>query len=206
MFLRNIFCALLLLTGFLNAFAQTTDKEKPKVVTDDLRKEAVGFLRETNAEVGNLRSLENRISFSSEMAGLMWLYDEKEAGAMYQAVITDFKQLLTDYDSQMNTLDINPNKSEYREGLFQNNDSGDKSEFMRKYFKALGVRQQIAMSLAEHDPTLAYNFYYDTLSLITNPEFRKTVEQRDSSFEMQFIKLIAHSVLDKEENLLSQML
>jgi len=190
MFFRNIFFAVLLSAFFQTAFAQTTDLEKPKVVTDELRKEAVAFLRETGAEVGNLRSLENRISFSSEMAGLMWFYDEKEAAAMYGAVINDFKQLLADYDSQINAMGITPTESEYRASMF-GGDQNDKTRVTQKFYKAMGVRQQIAMSLAEHDATLAYNFYYDTLSIITNPELRKATEERDSYFESQFIKQLA---------------
>lgn len=190
MFFRNIFFALLLLVSFQTAFAQTTEPEKPKVVTDELRKEAVAFLRETGADVGNLRSLENRISFSSEMAGLMWFYDEKEAAAMYGTVINDFKQLLADYDSQINALGVMPNESEYRASMF-GGDQSDKTRLTQKFYKAMGVRQQIAMSLAEHDATLAFNFYYDTLSIITNAELRKATEERDSYFETQFVKQLA---------------
>jgi hypothetical protein len=181
---------LLLLTFFQTVFAQSTEKEKPKIVTDELRKEAVGFLRETSAEVTTLRSLENRISFSSEMAGLMWFYDEKEAALMYQTVITDFKQLLADYDAQMNAIGLTPNESEYRAGIFSGGQD-DKTRLTQKFYKAIGVRQQIAMSLAEHDPALAFNFYYDTLSIISNAELRKTIEQRDSYFEQQLIRQIA---------------
>lgn len=190
MFTRKIFFALLVLTFVQAAFAQTTEKEKTKTAGEELRKEAVAFLRETSAEVGTLRSLENRISFSSEIAGLMWFHDEKEAGAMYLAVITDFKQLLADYDAQMNALNLTPNESEYSMSIFSGNQD-DKTRLTQKFYKAVGVRQQIAMSLAEHDPTLAYNFYYDTLSMISNPELRKNVEQRDSYFELQLIKQIA---------------
>jgi len=67
MFFRKILPAFLLLTFFQAAFSQTTEIEKPKGVTEELRKEAVVFLRETSAEVGSLRSLENRISFASEL-------------------------------------------------------------------------------------------------------------------------------------------
>src|SRR5215204_528730 len=190
MFFRNILFVLLLLTFFQTAFSQSTEAEKPKTVTAELRKEAVGFLRETNVEVSTLRSLENRISFSSEMAGLMWFYDEKEAAVMYQAVITDFKQLLTDYDAQLNAMNLTPSESEYRASVFGGNQD-DKTRLTQKFYKAVGVRQQIAMSLAEHDAVLAFNFYYDTLGIISNPELRKTLEQRDSVFESQFIKQIA---------------
>jgi hypothetical protein len=190
MLFRRLLPALLLLTFFQTAFAQQTEPAKPNAVSDELRKEAVVFLRETGAEVGTLRSLENRISFASEMAGLMWFYDEKEAGAMYNAVITDFKQLLADYDVRMTAMNLTPKESEYRANLFGGN-SDDKTQLTQKFFKAVGVRQQIAMSLAEHNPDLAFNFYYDTLSLISNPELRKMVEQRDASFESQLIRQIA---------------
>ena len=190
MFTRRIVSALLVLVAFQAAFAQTTEKEKPKTVTDELRKEAVVFLRETSAEVGSLRSLENRISFASEMAALMWYYDQKEAAAMYQTVITDFRDLLAGYNAQINAMNLTPNESEYRASLFGGSQD-DKTRLTQKFFKAMGVRQQIAMSLAEHDATLAYNFYTDALSVISNPELRKQVEQRDSYFEVQFIKQIA---------------
>ena len=189
MLFRKLLPALLLLTFFQAAFAQKTE-EKPKTVSEELRREAVVFLRETGAEVGTLRSLENRISFASEMAGLMWFYDEKEAGAMYNAVITDFKQLLADYDARMTAMNLTPKESDYRANMFGGNQD-DQTRLTQKFYKAVGVRQQIAMSLAEHNPELAFNFYYDTLGIISNPELRKTVEQRDASFELQLIRQIA---------------
>ena len=190
MFFRKITPALLILTLIQTAFAQVAEPEKPKTVTDDLRKEAVVFLRETSAEVGTLRSLENRISFSSEMAGLMWFYDEKESSAMYQTVITDFKQLFADYDARITAMNFTPNESEYRAGIFSGNQD-DKTQLTQKFYKAVGVRQQIAMSLAEHNPELAFGFYYDTLGIISNPELRQTIEQRDAYFELQLTKQIA---------------
>jgi hypothetical protein len=190
MFFRNVLSVLLLLTFFQTAFAQVTDQEKPKTVTADLRKEAVEFLRETSGEVGTLRSIENRISFSSELAGLMWFYDQKESAAMYQTVITDFEQLFADYDAQVNAIELKPEDYDSRNAAFLGG-GDDKSLLMKKLSKAMGVRQQIAMSLAEHDAVLAFDFYTDTASLITNPEIRKQLEERDSYFETQFIKRIA---------------
>nr|MDQ3321749.1 hypothetical protein [Acidobacteriota bacterium] len=81
-------------------FSQTVKIEKKDEISPELRKEALAFLRETAAEVGSLRLLESRISFSSEMASLMWFADEREARAMYQTVFNDFRQLLAQYDSQ----------------------------------------------------------------------------------------------------------
>ena len=191
MLYKSFVAALLFLTAFQISFAQTPEKVKPKIVTDELRKEAVGFLRETSADVNSLRSLENRISFSSEMAGLMWFHDEKEATAMYLTVISDFKQLLAEYDAQMNTLGITPDESDYRGGFLGGGSTDEKGRITQKFFKAMGVRQQIALSLAEHDATLAYNFFYDTLNIVSNVEFRKQIEQRDSYFEVQLMKKIA---------------
>jgi hypothetical protein len=191
MFYRITFFALLLLTVFQATFAQTPEKEKPKVVTDELRKQAVEFLRETSGEVNSLRSLENRISFSSELAGLMWFHDEKEAATMYQSVISDFKQLLMQYDSQINALGITPTENDYGGGFLGGGDQSEKGQLTQKFYKALGVRQQISMSLAEHDATLAYNFYYDTLQIVSNAEFRKQIEQRDTYFGVQLMKKIA---------------
>lgn len=57
----------------------------------------------------------------------------------------------------------------------------------------MAVRQQIAMSLAEHEPDLAYGFFADSLNLITDPERRKQVESSDKYFEFQLITQIAAS-------------
>ena len=43
--------------------------------TDKLEKSAVELLEETKAEVDGLRLIENRISFTSELAALMWFHD-----------------------------------------------------------------------------------------------------------------------------------
>ena len=90
-------------------FSQTVEPS-PKPSDDKARvqKEAVAFLRETMTDVGAMRSLENRISFSSELAGLMWYHDEAEARAMFNAVIRDFRDLLARYDEQMSAFPEDP--------------------------------------------------------------------------------------------------
>src|SRR5687768_1102162 len=90
------------------AFSQENPSEKAEKKEDtrneispELKKEAVDFLRNTAVEVSNMRTLENRISFSAEMAGLMWFSDEQEARTMYQNVINNFRQLLAQHDAQL---------------------------------------------------------------------------------------------------------
>ena len=85
--------------------AQTIPVSKDKAAEDEakLNMAAVDLLRETSVEVGRLRTMENRISFNAELASLMWFHDDKEARVMYGTVVTDFKQLLSQLDSDMNS-------------------------------------------------------------------------------------------------------
>ena len=172
-------------------FGQAVTDKKP---TDDkaaLKKDAVAFLRETMVDVNNLRTLENRISFSAELAGLMWFHDEKEARSMYLLAFSNFKELLVQYDQQMNAFGQPTDEDEpvYGRGMF--GDVTEKVRLMRRFQTAMQVRQQIAMSLAEHDAELAFSFYYESLSALTNPEFRGQMESRDKSFETQLMTQIA---------------
>src|SRR5687767_1019743 len=88
----------------LSLTAQETVDPKKAEAAEKLRKEAVEFLRETSQDVGRMRSVENRISFSAELASLMWFHNEKEARATFGASIVDFKQLLAQLDAEMNTF------------------------------------------------------------------------------------------------------
>ncbi len=182
---------LLSFTLFLAEFtnAQIAVEKKPTDDPEKLKKDAVAFLRETMADVNNLRTLENRISFSAELASLMWFHDEKEARSMYLTAFGDFKELLMRYDMQMNSMGELDETEDYRGGMFA--DVSDRSRISRRFQTAMQVRQQIAMSLAEHDPELAFGFYLDSLQVLTNPEFRKQMENRDQYFEIQLMTQVA---------------
>ena len=182
---------LLSFTLFLAQFtnAQIALEKKPTDDPEKLKKDAVAFLRETMADVNNLRTLENRISFSAELASLMWFHDEKEARSMYLTAFGDFKELLMRYDMQMNSMGELDETEDYRGGMFA--DVSDRSRISRRFQTAMQVRQQIAMSLAEHDPELAFGFYLDSLQVLTNPEFRKQMENRDQYFEIQLMTQVA---------------
>jgi len=88
-----------------SSLGQTPTPVKPAEDAAKLEKDAVELLRETSVDIGRLRTLENRISFNSELASLMWFHDENEAKSMYGQVVTDFKQLLSQFDAQMNSVD-----------------------------------------------------------------------------------------------------
>jgi hypothetical protein len=187
----NLVFALFVLA--LPALAQTVEPARP---TDDkakLEKEAVAFLRETIVDVNAMRSLENRISFSSEIAGLMWYHDEAEARLMFSAVIRDFRELLARYDEQMNAFPEDPDGEgdrPYSGGLL-GADLTERSKVLRKFSAALAVRQQITAAMAEHDPDLAFAFYGDTLAAVANPALKAQIETRSSYFESQLLGEIA---------------
>lgn len=186
----NKLLALVIIGVFVCSTAAQTAEPKPDEAAAKLEKEAVEFLRETAAEVGRLRTAENRISFNAELASLMWFHDDKEARAMYGNVVSDFKQLLAQLDAQMNMPVVDDD--DMNSGGFLFGGYG-KSKAERKLRIAMAVRQQIAMSLAEHAPDLAYNFYFDCINLITNAAFRKEIEQTDKSFESRLLTQIAES-------------
>lgn len=188
--LKKIIVNLLLITLLTStAISQTTDADK-KEKEEKLKADTIAFLRETSSEIANLRTAENRIGFSSELAGLMWFYDEKEARVMFNAVTNDFRQMLQQLDSQLNAVKFDEENSEMYSVPFLRG-ANRQAQMYRKFGKAMSVRQQIATSLSEHDAMLAYSFYTDTASVITNPRFKQQNEEMTSYFEMQILQKIA---------------
>ena len=180
---------LLLFTAIV--FPQNPEEEKKKK-DEELRAKAVEMLRETSFSVANLRTAENRISFMAELASLMWMHDRDQARAMYATVVNDFKNLIAQVDTQMNSIqavsdsdlvDIGPGP-----GMF--NEPSDAAKITTKFRSAMAVRQAIAMSLAEHEPELALSFYYDSISGITNPRLAK-MTGNDGYFEVQLLSSVA---------------
>lgn len=176
------------------AFAQAPTAPKPDEAEAEFKKQTLIFLRETAGEVNNLRSAENRISFASELAGLMWFEDEKEARGMFLNVSSDFKQLVMNYDSQLSQIELGSPEGDGDTGgggLLFGGDDSDKGKLERKLRVAMMVRQQIASSIAEHDPQLAFDFYYDSVNAIANVARRKQYEGQDKYFEGKLLSEIA---------------
>jgi hypothetical protein len=174
----------------------------PQIVKNDkkdeeLKKEAAIFLRETAVDVSNLRTLENRISFAAEIASLMWFQDEKEARTMFQTVIVDFRQLLIQSDAEFTASQTKSGDEEMYDGGLFGGSSNSETKLMRKFKKAIAVRQQIALSIAEHDAQMAYDFFTSTSQAVANEELRKQFEESDKYFELKLIYAIAESDVDK---------
>lgn len=187
---HNFLLLIVLLSCALAVSSQTVEKTPTSDNDEKLNEKAVAFLRETLGEVNNMRTLENRISFTSELSSLMWFHDEREARTMFGGVANDFRQLLMQYDGQMNALGTKP-EDDGMPGGSMVFDPSERTTLERKFTTAMAVRQQIAMSMAEHDPDLAFGFYYDSLSAVSNPEIRKRGEEMDRYFVFQLINMIA---------------
>lgn len=190
MFKKAILAAAMTLLP-LTALAQQIATPGQTEEADKLEKASVEFLRDTQAEVEGLRLIENRISFSSELASLMWYHDENEARGMYAGVINDFRQLLILYDTQMNQFGAKPPDEPETYGPFFGGDPTDRQKAERRFRVAMGVRQTIATSMAEHDPELALNFFYDSFGVVSNPDLRKQMEDSDKTFEQRLLTEIA---------------
>jgi len=167
--------------------SQVTDKKEPAKDAEKLRREAVAFLRETMGDVNSMRTLENRVSFSAEMAGLMWFHDEREARSMFNSSIADFRELLLKLDQQAAMLPDEDGPRSF--GIF--GDASGRAKIEMKYRAAMAVRQQITSSIAEHDPDLALSFYYDTAGGINKDSFRNRFAGMDSYFEFNLLGQIA---------------
>jgi hypothetical protein len=191
--LQKLFTLLLIFTFIQTGFAQSTTPKTADEAEADFKKEVVVFLRETASEVGSLRSPENRIGFTAELAGLMWFSDEKESRAMYLSLISDFKHLLGQYDAQLNMIESAPGDSgDYSGGgLLFGGDDSERGKLVRKMRMAMVVRQEVATSMAEHDPQMAFDFFYDSLSTITNVDRRKEHEAQDKYLETKLLNEIA---------------
>lgn len=177
------------------AAAQTTDAEKMEKA-GKLKEEAVVFLRETSSEIMNLRTAENRIGFNAELASLMWFHDEREARIMFNSVTGDFRQMLVGLDAQINSFEFD--QTEYALGSIPFiSSSNQKAQVFRKFNKAMGVRQQIAGALSDHDALLAYAFFTDTAQAVTNPVLREQMARSDAYFETRLLQAVAEQDASK---------
>ena len=186
--MRQKLLALAVLFAFAAPIAaQVPERKDPKEEAEKLRKEGVAFLRETMGDVANMRTLENRISFSAEMAGLMWYHDEREARVMFNSAIADFRELLGRLEHRMNEMP-EPEGDTVHVGRGFLADPSEMGRLQMKLRLAMGVRQQMASSMADHDPDLALTFFYDTAS--QNPRV-KNLYGTDTNTEMNLLAQIA---------------
>lgn len=188
---KSVFVLIILFVVSIPAFSQMTDKDK----TAELEKQAVDFLKDTSNEINILRTPENRISFNAELAALMWLHDEKQARAMFGNVITDFRQMLVQIDSQLNAQNFSDEETTSYMPFMRANDS--RGKLLQKLRKVMSVRRQIASAIAENDALLGLEFFNETALAISNPKIREQYLAQDSYFETKLLEQIAEQNPDK---------
>lgn len=203
--MRLLLVAILFSLSVDPLFSQTSAEDQAEKQAR-IQTEAIAFLRETMAEASNMRSMENRISFTSDLAALMWYHDEREARNMFIGAISDFRSLLAGYDNRMNSFGIENGEGFDGGGPFAVGEQSERMLTMRKFRVAMSVRQQIATSVAEHDPDMAFNFLTETVGALTNPQFREQMESSSKYFEQQLLTQIAERDPAKAGDLAAQSL
>ncbi|MGI8544975.1 MAG: hypothetical protein ACR2MD_16060 [Aridibacter sp.] len=104
---RKIFLTLILtLFCATSVFSQAVPNKEPteKDKSAELEAKAVKMLKETASEINGLRTVENKISFLTEIANLMWFHDEREARKMFENVIGNFTNLLSQYNAEISQI------------------------------------------------------------------------------------------------------
>ncbi len=206
---------------FANLAAQMN--EQPDL-SPELRKNAVEFLRQTIKEIPNLKSPENRQFFTIEAAELLWKYDEKESGAMFELAIKNFKQSLAktneaykkaiaeakkaqpinaELDYGANRYAANANaiaanryyaNSANMMGNTAIDSSFDEVGMMNELLQITNSRKKLIKSLIETDSYRAYQFIKETENLMPDT---------DNSFEVKsdifFKRRITDKMLEKDE-------
>lgn len=155
----------------------------------ELQAKAVEYLRATASEINTLRTNENRISFSSELANLMWFHDEKEARRMFSSVADNFVQLMAEYNSRVEAFGGTRGDDEFFRGFSMIRD--ERRDAIRRLYKARDVRGQIALAIAEHDPQLAYDFVIRTATVITDQTLADNFKQQNEELERQIIGIMS---------------
>ena len=181
----------LMLAIAISVFPQEEPAGSADEKASELRQQAVEYLKETSSQVNQLRTVENRISFQSELANLMWFEDEKEAEKMFSNVTADFVQLLTEYHARAVAYGGEPDDFDGSFFGVLTGGGNPRRDAVKMVYKANGVRQQIAMSMAEHDAQLAYDFVVRTSGIVTDKKLAETFTARDTQLEKVIIGSMA---------------
>ncbi len=176
-----------ILLSIASLFSQTDPKLAANAVKEDeeFKTKFVEYIRETGLEVETLRSSGNRLLFTSEVASILWEYDEKEARGIFLGAMNDVRQQFSQFASEIAAEVDTDDDSEQRGGFLFGR--GGNPKFQR----ILSSRQSLAFSLAEFDPQTALDFFFETRYIITNQKYANQIELSDKSFETRLIQMVA---------------
>ena len=176
-----------ILLSIASLFSQTDPKLAANTAKEDeeFKAKFVEYIRETGREVETLRSSGNRLLFTSEVASILWEYDEKEARSIFLGAMNDVRQQFSQFASEIAAEVDTDDDSEQRGGFLFGR--GGNPKFQR----ILSSRQSLAFSLAEFDPQTALDFFFETRYIITNQKYANQIELSDKSFETRLIQMVA---------------
>ncbi len=184
----------LLIVLSISAFAQESAPKDKDEKAKELEKNAIKLLDETRNEINSLRTIENRISFTSELANLMWFHDADEGKRMFKEITDDFTAVLSRYNAEINSYGGVKDEGEFYRGRLS---PTDKTRVLAKISKAIGVRRQIALSIAAHDAELGNDFVIRTSYILTDATLQNKIETQNTSLESAIIAYMAGQDIDK---------
>ncbi len=175
-----------ILLSIASIFSQTDSKLAANTAkeNEEFNAKFVEYIRETGREVETLRSSGNRLLFTSEVASILWEYDEKEARGIFLGAMNDVRQQFSQFSSEVAAETVDEDNEQRGGFLFGR--SGNP-----KFTRIQSSRQSLAFSLAEFDPQTALDFFFETRYLITNQKYVTQMENSDKSFETRLIQMVA---------------
>lgn len=156
------------------------ESEKELAKKAKTRELALQMLRETARDIESLRTPENRISMSADLAGIMWTHDPDEAKEMFRVLTNSFIQLFTDYSSRLNSVGWESGD----EWDYSDSESGKAA---RRMVKAFTVRENLARAAAERDPLMALDFVTITSTAVRGGVFAERVEESDTRLKILIV-------------------
>src|SRR5690606_35915849 len=80
-------------------------------------------------------------------------------------------------------------------------DPPDSSVLRRKLSAAMGVRRGLTSAIMELDPDLAFSFFLDSRDVISDPDFKTSLQSQDSYFEGQLLAGLVRTNANKAAEL-----
>src|SRR5690606_26151181 len=171
-------------TTTTNNAADPTKTAEQEQAEKDFRENRTAFLNETLLDVQNLRSRENRIFFSSEIASAMWEEDETRARSLFAGAAGEVIAVVRQTDQAVIAATA---RVEQRPRYSFLGDPPDSAVLRRKLSAAMGVRRALTSSIMELDPDLAFSFFLDSRDVISDPDFKESLRAQDSYYEGQLL-------------------
>jgi hypothetical protein len=166
-------------------------------LSEELNSKVIDWLRETPQDVLKFRSTRNRLSFSIEIAHLLWEFDPKEALFLYQTTMNDVRQNLMRFDIEANlpeNYDLvtagnsTSGKTDSDSGGMDKGDCVESPkvkkldyDFSQRFESVVKLRVPLIEALAKDAPELADEFLRETTQIVNNEEIKDRLYYQNKS-------------------------